>query len=221
MAYNNATQSYDEYPNSKFPGQIMDLPNMIDVSAVLRPIIEQYNIAWLNNDTATINSLISNNPDLLKALFNAIKFNTLADNVKALQAWNKQKLIEATANAVGIKDDATGEAQLTNAYSVKKVNSIITNYTGIELAKNITIPISSWTSNTSVSGFNYSYTYSNPAILATDEIYVEFDDTSVINASKAFVYVKSDGGAGSFILLARKIPKTDLVIKRIEVTRRG
>lgn len=221
MAYNNATESYDEYPNSQFPGKIMDLPNMVDVSATLRPIIDQYNTAWINNDTATINSLISNNPDLLKALFNASKFNTLSDNVKSLQAWNKQKLIEATANAVGIKDDATGDDELINAYSVKKVNSIIENHTGIELATNITIPISSWVSNTSVSGFNYSYTYNNSAILAADEIYVEFHDDSVMNASKVSIHVKSDGGAGNFILLARKIPKTELIIKRIEVIRRG
>jgi len=221
MAYNNATESYDEYPNSQFPGKIMDLPNMVDVSAALRPIVDQYNTAWINNDTAAINLLISNNPDLLKALFNASKFNTLSDNVKSLQAWNKQKLIEATANAVGIKDDATGDEQLINAYSVKKMNSIIENHTGIELATNITIPISSWVSNTSVSGFNYSYTYNNSAILATDEVYVEFNDESVMNASKISVHVKSDGGAGSFILLARKIPKTELIIKRIEVIRRG
>lgn len=221
MAYNNATESYDEYPNSQFPGKIMDLPNMVDVSAALRPIVDQYNTAWINNDTAAINLLISNNPDLLKALFNASKFNTLSDNVKSLQAWNKQKLIEATANAVGIKDDATGDEQLINAYSVKKMNSIIENHTGIELATNITIPISSWVSNTSVSGFNYSYTYNNSAILATDEVYVEFNDESVMNASKISVHVKSDGGDGSFILLARKIPKTELIIKRIEVIRRG
>lgn len=221
MAYNNVTESYDEYPNSQFPGKIMDLPNMVDVSAALRPIVDQYNTAWINNDTDTINSLISNNPDLLKALFNASKFNTLSDNVKSLQTWNKQKLIEATANAVGIKDDATGDDQLINAYSVKKVNSIMENHTGIKLASNITIPISSWVPNTSVSGFNYSYTYNNSAILATDEIYVEFNDESVMNASKVSVHVKSDGGAGSFILLARKIPKTELIIKRIEVIRRG
>lgn len=221
MAYNEETQSYDEYPLSGFPGKICNESNMIDVSASLRPYVEQYNLAWSNDDTATIAKLIADHPDLDKSLFNAHKINVLMDELKSLQTWTKEKLIEAVANAVGLKDDATGDDKLINAYSASKVDEIIENYTGVELATNITIATTDWEDDNSVDGYVYSYTYTDDSILETDGINIYFDDTSKIYASKAFVIVKSDTGSGSFTLLSRKIPKIDLTIQKIEVIRRG
>ena len=71
--------SYPEYPRSNFPEEICKLPNMQDVSATLRPVVEQYNEAWLNNDVDKMAQLKSQYPNLEKSLFNADKFNVVLD----------------------------------------------------------------------------------------------------------------------------------------------
>ena len=83
MAFDKQTQSYPDYPRSKFPGNICNAPNMIDVTAALRKSAEEYERAWSENNIEKMQSLLSSNPDLAKTLFNSDKFNTLLDEVKA------------------------------------------------------------------------------------------------------------------------------------------
>lgn len=220
MAYNEETQSYDEYPDSPFPGKIMDNPKMQDLSPMLRPIAEQYNEAWMINDTDTMDSLLHQYPNLEKTLFNAKKFNILRDNIIALQQFFidkvKQMIDTIAQHTIGIKNDAAATEKETNTYSASKIDEM----TGFTLAENISIPISEWIEATREDGYKFSWTYENESILATDEVGVNFAISSLFNAGKAFVVGDENGVDGKLTLYARKLPKIDLIIKSIEVVRK-
>jgi len=206
--------SYPEYPRSKFPEQICNAPNMQDLSPTLRPIADQYSQAYLNNDTDTMARLLTQYQDLEKSLFNPDKINVIYDEVKATQKFFKDDvntMVQTVAqHTIGIKDNATGAEKKTNTYSAEKIDYM----TGVIIASNITVNIADWDSN-------LEYKYTSSTILTDDRINIYFADASKINASKAFVYVKSNTGAGNFILKANKIPKSALVIDNVEVVRKN
>ena len=205
--------SYSEYPHSKFPETICDLPNMQDASATLRPVIEQYNEAWMNNDTDKMAALTKQYPNLTKSLFNADKFNVLLDGVKATQKFFKEEVDEmiltVAQNTVGINDSAEGEDKKRNAYSADKTDYL----TGVTIATNVEIPVSAWDEN-------LTYTYSSDKILENDRVNVFFNSDSMFYAAKAFIVVKENTGAGNFVLKANKLPKSALTIREIEVMRK-
>jgi len=206
--------SYSENPRSKFPEEICDFPNMQDVSPTLRPIVDQYNEAWEINDTDKMAQLKLQYPNLDKSLFNADKFNVLLDEVKSTQRFFKDDvdaMVQTVAqHTIGIKDDATGAEKKTNTYSAEKIDYM----TGVTIVSNITINIADWDSN-------LEYKYNSSSILADDRVNIYFADSSKINASKAFIYIKSNTGAGNFILKANKIPKSSLIIDYVEVIRKN
>ncbi|WP_024344813.1 hypothetical protein [Lacrimispora indolis] len=205
--------AYEEYPLSKFPDEIDNFDNMQDITASLVDPMVSYQTAISNKDFTTAANVIANNPDLLKVLINAYRINSFQDGLKATQKCYKEDVqtmvTHIAQNTIGINDSATGDDKKTNAYSGYKTEYL----SGITLATNITINITDWNSD-------LEYTYTNSSILADDEIQVYFADTSKLNASKAFIYVKSDTGAGNFILKANKIPKSALVINEIRLVRR-
>ncbi|GLC79189.1 hypothetical protein [Lacrimispora brassicae] len=206
--------SYPEYPRSKFPEEICNFPNMQDVSSTLRPIVDRYNEAYLNNDTDTMIELKEQYPNLLKSLFNADKFNVLLDGVKATQKFFKDdvdNMIRTVAqHTVGINDSAENEEKATNTYSAKKIESL----TGITIATNVSIPISAWDGN-------LTYTYTSDMILENDRVNVYFSSDSMLHAAKAFIVLKENTGAGNFVLKANKLPKSALTIREIEVMRKN
>ena len=206
--------SYSENPRSKFPEEICDFPNMQDVSPTLRPIVDQYNEAWEINDTDKMAQLKLQYPNLDKSLFNADKFNVLLDEVKSTQRFFKDDvdaMVQTVAqHTIGIKDNATGAEKKTNTYSAEKIDYM----TGVTIVSNITINIADWDSN-------LEYKYNSSSILADDRVNIYFADSSKINASKAFIYIKSNTGAGNFILKANKIPKSALIIDNVEVIRKN
>lgn len=206
--------SYSEYPHSKFPETICDLPNMQDASATLRPVIEQYNEAWMNNDTDKMAALTNQYPNLTKSLFNADKFNVLLDGVKATQKFFKEEVDEmiltVAQKTVGINDSAEGEDKKRNAYSAEKTDYL----TGVTIATDIEIPVGAWDEN-------LTYTYSSDKILENDRVNVFFNSESMFHAAKAFIVVKENTGAGNFVLKANKLPKSALTIREIEVMRKN
>lgn len=206
--------SYPEYPRSNFPEEICSMPNMQDVSATLRPIVDQYNEAWINNDIDKMAQLKSQYPNLEKSLFNADKINTIFDELKSLQRFFKDDVdgmtTEIAQNTIGIKDNATEAEKKTNTYSAEKIDYI----TGVNIATNITINVTDWDTN-------LEYKYTSNSILADDRINVYFADASKLAASKAFIYVKSNTGAGNYILKANKKPSVALIIDNVEVIRKN
>ena len=205
--------SYSEYPHSKFPETICDLPNMQDASATLRPVIEQYNEAWMNNDTDKMAALTKQYPNLTKSLFNADKFNVLLDGVKATQKFFKEEVDEmiltVAQKTVGISDSAEGEDKKRNAYSAEKTDYL----TGVTIATNVEIPVSAWDEN-------LTYTYSSDKIFEDDRVNIYFKSDSMLFAAKAFIVVKENTGAGNVVLKAKKLPKNTLTIREIEVKRK-
>ncbi|WP_024347361.1 hypothetical protein [Lacrimispora indolis] len=205
--------AYEEYPLSKFPDEIDNFDNMQDITASLVDPMVSYQTAISNKDFTTAANVIANNPDLLKVLINAYRINSFQDGLKATQKCFKEDVqtmvTHIAQNTIGINDSATGDDKKTNAYSGYKTEYL----SGITLATNITINITDWNSD-------LEYTYTNSSILADDEIQIYFADESKLNASKAFIYVKSDTGAGNFILKANKVPKSALVIDEIRLVRR-
>lgn len=219
MAYNSDTQSYDEYPNSAFPGKACDFPNMVDLSPTLRPIAEQYEAAYALNDTDTMNKLTQKYPDLEKSLHNAKKYNILLDEIKATQNFFTDEvdgmIHTVAANTVGINDAAINdEVKRTITYSGLKLDYMV----GRTIATNISVLASEWVSD-ETQILPYKFVYSNDAILENDDVEICFADTSMLNASKAFIIVKSNSGAGNITLLARKIPASDLIIDTVKIVR--
>lgn len=205
--------AYEEYPHSQFPDAVDNFDNMQDITAILVDAMVSYQTAITNKDFTAASAVISNYPDLLKVLINADRINSLQDAVKAIEQYyidDVQSMITTlAANTVGINDNATGEAKKTNAYSAEKTEYL----SGVTLATDVSIAIADWDSN-------LEYTYTDGTILVDDEIQVFFADASKLNASKAFIYVESDTGSGSFKLKANKIPKSELVIDEIRLVRR-
>jgi hypothetical protein len=186
---------------------------MQDASSTLRPIIDQYNEAWMNNDTDKMEALIKQYPNLTKSLFNADKFNVLLDGVKATQKFFKDEVDEmvltVAQKTVGINDLAEGEDKKRNAYSAKKTDYL----TGVTIATNVEIPVSAWDED-------LTYTYLSDEILENDRVNVFFNSDSMFHAAKAFIVVKENTGEGNFVLKANKLPKRALTIREIEVMRK-
>lgn len=221
MAFDKQTQSYPDYPRSKFPGNICNAPNMIDVTAALRKSAEEYERAWSENNIEKMRSLLSSNPDLAKTLFNSDKFNTLLDEVKATQRYYKENVEgnvqELIQHAIGIKDNASSdEEKKVNAYSAYKTEYL----TGKIIANNISIPISRWTDDsTSGEDFHYKFVYQNSSIKSTDEVEVFFSNNSILAAGKACIVIKDNSGDGNITFISKKKPKKDLTINYIKVKR--
>ena len=205
--------AYEEYPLSKFPDEIDNFDNMQDIPASLIPQMNEYLAAKASGDYATADNIMLTYPELKKSLHNADRVNSYQDGLKATQKCFKEDvqtmITHIAQNTIGINDSATGDDKKTNAYSGFKTEYL----SGITLATNITINITEWDSN-------LEYTYTNSSILVDDEIQVYFADASKLNASKAFIYVKSNTGAGNFTLKANKVPKSVLVIDEIRLVRR-
>lgn len=205
--------SYPEFPHSNFPEKVCDLPNMQDVSSTLRPVVEKYNEAWINNDTDTMTKLKEKYPNLIKSIFNADKFNVLLDEVKTTQKYfieDVETMVQTVAQqAIGINDKATGEAKKTNAYSAKKTDYL----SGVTIETDVSIPIRAWDES-------LTYTYENSEILENDRVNIYFSSDSIFLAAKAFIVVEENTGAGNFVLKANKMPKDTLTIREIEVVRK-
>lgn len=219
MAFNPDTQSYPENYLSKFPGAVCNAPDMVDLPSTLRVVAEQYVQAFNNNDIATTARLKSQYPDLEKSEQNAQKYNTLLHELKSTQTFFKDEVykwqVELVQNALGLNDNASGDDEkLANGYSAYKIEYMM----GRLLESDVIIPTSSWV-NSGDSLYPYKYVYENSTILETDETDIYFDDESKFYASKAFVILKSNSGAGNITLLAKKIPKASLTISEIRIRR--
>lgn len=206
--------SYPEYPHSSFPEEICDLPGMQDVSATMRPVIEQYNEAWINNDVDAMAAINEKYPNLKKSLFNADKFNVLLDGVKATQKFFKDDvntmIQDVSQKTVGINDNPTDDEKKLNSYSADKMDYL----TGVSIASNLSIPVTAWSSD-------LTYTFKSDKIYENDQVNVYFSSDSMVAAAKAFIVVKDNTGEGNLVLQASKLPKSALNIRNIEVVRKN
>lgn len=206
--------SYSEYPHSSFPEKICDLPSMQDVSATMRPAIEQYNEAWINNDVDAMAAIKEKYPNLTKSLFNADKFNTLLDGLKATQKFFKEEvdgmIQDVAQKTVGINDSPAEDQKKLNSYSAEKTDYL----TGVSIATNLSIPVAAWSSD-------LTYTFNSDKIEENDKVNVYFSSDSMVIAAKAFIVVKDETGAGNLVLQASKLPKSTLIIRDIEVVRKN
>ena len=102
MGFNEATQQYDEYPRSQFPGKVDNWVNKQDVSVTLRPILAQYQTAWDNMDVSTMDALIEKYPILTTYIFGASDINQMYDGLKATQQFFKDDVEEYLENYYGL-----------------------------------------------------------------------------------------------------------------------
>lgn len=209
---------YEEYPRSNFPEEIDNWDNMQDINAITAPVAQQYyNLINANNFSGAA-SLLASNPDLLKTLFNADKYNQLSDGVKATQKFFKEQVEtyvdELFANTVGINDNATGEEQKTNAYSISKINELLNN---IERVVTVNFTAEGWVGEEAP----YTQTVEVEGLKSTDRpLLVKAKDSSLdaVNAkayNKAFGFI-SDGagetGDGTLTWTVYKKPTIDIKI---------
>lgn len=219
MSFNEATQRYDEYPRSQFPGKVDNWVNKQDVSVTLRPILAQYQTAWDNMNVSTMNALIEKYPILTTYIFGASDINQMYDGLKATQQFFKDDVEEYLKKIgqykVGLTDTPTEDEKITTAYSSKKVDEL----TGITIGTDISILTSDWTQVEREDGFKYQWIYNNEKVLNTDRVMVWFNNESLIPASKASVAISDDCDNGTISFISVKIPKKDLTIKLIKIYR--
>lgn len=221
MDFNKATQSYPDYPRSKFPGSVCIAPNMIDVTAELRKPVEEYERAWNENNSSKMQSLLSSYPDLARTLFNSDKFNTLLDEIKATQRYYKESVednvTDLIQHSIGIKDNATSDSdKRVNAYSGYKTEYLA----GKVIATNVSLPTSGWVSDSeSGADFHFKYVYKNDVIKSNDEVEIYFSNDSIIAAGKACIVIKDNSGNQNITFIAKKKPTKNLTINCIKVIR--
>lgn len=209
--------AYVEYPHSGFPEAICNLPNMEDVTAMLRPVVDQYTEAWMVNDLNTMAQLKNQYPGLDKSLFNADKFNILLDEMKATQKFFKDDvdamIAEVAQHTIGIKDDASGNEKKTNTYSAEKIDALISRITGV---KEVFVPSSGWSSSAP-----YTQNISVSGVLETDRliigIYIQDGTTPADVKAQTKAYSCVDrvvSGAGKLTVYCyNKKPVTDFRIQ--------
>lgn len=155
---------YEEYPRSQFPGAIDNWDNMQDVSMELKPVVEQYERLWAQNDNAGLVELLSQNPTLILCLFNAEKYNQLLDGIKAVQKYYKEDVEVFLQNlaqiTIGINDNAAGEDLITNTFSADKILRLITSTI---LVQPLTLLADNWSSTAP-----YKQAVSFPGITSND-----------------------------------------------------
>ena len=177
--------NYEEYPRSNFPVSVDNWENMLDINAITAPIAAQYNNLIAANNFTGAAALLESNPDLKKTLFNAEKINQLMDGIKALQKFFKDEVEtyvdELFSNTIGIDDDAEGDAQATNAYSIKKINELLGTMNNVLL---ITFPTANWAEE----GELYTQTVEVQGITENDQplLVRNVDDTSDAATLKSY-----------------------------------
>lgn len=121
-------------PLAKFPEGVSDQPRKSDPTALILPVINQYKAYADAGNLEACSALKEQYPELAKFIFSSLDFNTLTDEIKALQHYqltNIDQLIQDVSNnTIGINDNpaTTAEAKV-NAFSGYKVNNLINTAT--------------------------------------------------------------------------------------------
>lgn len=222
MSYDSTNQKYTEYPRSSFPKKVCDLPNKSDVTASLASAAASWESAVANGNFSLAQSILEQNPGLKNTQVLSSDWNTLLDEIKSTQQFFTDKvteyLLEATQKTIGLNDTvSTDEGKKTVAYSAYKSEYMSGKYLDVTFQ----ITTSNWISYTGdeKSIYPYSYTYTNSAILADDEVYVIFSPTSQFYAGKANIVIKENTGNGNITFLARKKPTATLTVSNIRIKR--
>lgn len=207
-------ETYIDCPLSNFPLSEDYFDRMSDVNSVLRPLVRQFNEYAAAENFEACNNLLRNNPDLVKCLLNADKFNSLRDAIIAVERFmldNIQEFINTVAQSVvGINDNPTAEEASLVSYSAEKVDELL-------MTRYITLPVSEWIAE------NGHYIQSITVESLTedmDPILVAAKPESV-SADEQKAYMKAysilcNGTAetvnGGVTFIVFKLPKTDITV---------
>lgn len=217
---NNLVSKYDDCPLSNFPAAEDNWARMSDLTPSLLAVASQYNTLWDAGDLDGASALLAANPELVKTIFNADKWNKLRDAVIAVERFFRTEVetfIERVGQqAIGINDDPGEEGEAMTAYSSQKVNLLLNGMeTALSEIRSVKLPASGWSASypysqtVSVQGLT---TESNPILgkgLAGNE------SEAVVKAyNKAFGMIfAAEAGDGTATFLAAKKPASDLVVK--------
>lgn len=86
--------TYPEYIHTNYPDSIDHWEDMIDVNLTLKPLVDQYYNLYNAGDFTGIDTLLSNNPELKRAFWNAEKYNVLKDTVEAQGKFFKDNIYD-------------------------------------------------------------------------------------------------------------------------------
>ena len=191
--------TYDDLPLTNFPDAEDDWARMSDATASLMSVITQYNNYYASGDIDSCNELLESNPTLLNTIFNADKWNKIRDAIIALERYYLEEVetfIETVGqNTIGINDNPDEDEKVTNAYSAKKIDEIISDITGV---KTVWLPQSGWSSDSP-----YSQTVSVSEVTSNDKpiisvyIYDGLSASEVKARNKAYSCIdRADTGDG-------------------------
>ena len=138
---------YNDLPLTNFPESEDNWARMSDLSASLLAVAKQYENLYGAGDITSANNLLNQYPDLKDALFTPERWNELRDAIISLERFFltdvDAMITHVTQATIGIDNNATGSDANINAYSVAKVNELLSTITTVKTA---TFTAAGWTS---------------------------------------------------------------------------
>lgn len=107
--------TYPDLPLTSYPDTIQEINNIMDVNINTLPLAKQFNEYLDNNDLASAQALVENNPNLDSCMLNAKKHNILSQTIIAMQRFIKriqQQTLISTTEPTGETLQTTGDLWL-------------------------------------------------------------------------------------------------------------
>lgn len=186
---------YSDLTHTLFPWKTDDNgnhPYMKDVTATQAASlsVQNYNYAVMRGDTATAESILKNNPDLVDSIFNAEKYNWMRDAIIATQRYYTQDvhamINTIAAHTVGFDDDNSEGHPESNGYTISKIMSMIRGTTKPVDSSAGTGLINMLRPGVWGGTMPHTYLISIPGITEDDNIDVSLDPTATEAQAKAW-----------------------------------
>ena len=107
--------TYPDLPLTSYPDTIQEINNVMDVNISTLPLVKQFNEYLDNNDLASAQALVQNNPNLDANMLNAKKYNILAQTIIAMQRFitrTQQQALLSSTEPTGATLQASGDIWL-------------------------------------------------------------------------------------------------------------
>lgn len=210
-------EKYTDLDLTNFPVSEDNWARMSDISASLIAAEKQYQALWEAGNISGANALLDSNEGLRNAIFNADKWNKIRDGIIALQRFylnDIQSYIEEVGkSAVGINDNPTEEERPLTAYSVEKMDELLSSLSnGITNVRNITLTSAGWAGTAAPFTQSISIAGITEDDVPTIGLCLETGDSSTsknIEKSFSFVYTAVTGD-GILTFYARKKPTVNI-----------
>lgn len=212
-------------PLATFPDGYIQVPKLTAPTAAEAALIIQYNSALAQGDTATCQSILTNNPNLNNCRITVNNYNTIIDELRAIEMYYNEEvqtaISAATAAASGINDSTPSNV---STYSSNKVNALI-NDVSRQISKMNNIQSvkfdkgNAWTGSGPYTQSKSITGYGGDAVVSTDRPEIYYTSKHLSSVSDMEDYEEQCGyisrietGNGVLIATAYERPTMDIYV---------